>query len=125
MTKEEFRKILPLYLGTECITNKGLATFCACSIHGNEDQWILVVYPFMSFSESCKLVDFKLLLRPIDDMTEEEADEWEEFCEFKATLSPSWNDMAQGTLWAIGKGFDLFNLIGTEFAQDKTKTENK
>lgn len=73
-----------------------------------------------------KLDQMQLLLRPLSDMTEEEAREYFSVCSLKPGdyigSGPDWIPIsARSTHWLISKGFDLFGLIEAGLAIDKTK----
>ncbi len=64
---------------------------------------------------------FKPILRPLTDMTEEESLKWAEMKE------RFWNDKLMSVFntaelihWLLSKHFDIFNLINEELAIDKT-----
>ncbi len=66
----------------------------------------------------------KLLLRPLSDMTEEELFE---FKKIDIGKYPKAHDLircdAERVKYLLSKGFDLFNLIEANLAEDKTKLE--
>ena len=68
-----------------------------------------------------KVGDFKLILRPLSDMTEEEGEEWQ-----KIGFEPDsrgvdyWPMMARNIKFLTDKGFDLFGLIEANLAIKKS-----
>jgi hypothetical protein len=70
-----------------------------------------------------ELIDGKLPLRPLSDMTEDEMTKIEKFYGKYAGkgLEERLNTDAEITRYLLSKHFDLFNLIPERLALDKTK----
>lgn len=65
------------------------------------------------------LIDyFKLILRPLSSMTEEESLELEKYPMAYDTMQRWWS--SEQFVWLLSKGFDLFGLIEAGLAIDKT-----
>lgn len=63
---------------------------------------------------------FKLRLRPMDSMTEDEKTEWNQRKQRKGFM---FQVHAENTLWLIQNGFDVFRLLESNQAIDKTKVK--
>lgn len=66
----------------------------------------------------CKIGDIKLRLRPLSDMTDEEKREYNVRKQRKGYM---YKTHAENTMWLTGLGFDVFHLIESGLAVDKTK----
>ena len=121
---------LHLYLGCECITeDKKIGRLCDIgSDYANEMILLTVRYSDDSddwdvFNDDPKDVTrIKLLLRPLSDMTEEEKNEsgfgtTNKHDAHKFTITTHFETMR----YLLSKGFDLFSLIESGLAIDKTK----
>lgn len=64
----------------------------------------------------------KPILRPIDDIVDDSIeDKWlHDYC-FGKGIAPSFPEMAEITAYFLEHGFDLFGLIDSDLAIDKTK----
>lgn len=117
ITEKKLSDYLHLYLGCEAKSSEGTMTYKLSSIdvkgrcmfydgHGN-DMWLGN--------------DFKLILRPLSDMTEEEREiavgEIKRSGSGSVLQSQSWESMR----YLLSKHFDLFGLIDAGIAIDKTK----
>ena len=69
--------------------------------------------------EGCDF-DWKLILRPLSDMTEEEKNE---YLLIGTDSSTRFEHNARRTQYLLSKGFDLFGLIDAGLAIDKTKLD--
>lgn len=125
MKQEQFNRILPCYIGQECLADKNQFTLKGVTqtsegtlaYDGSEINHI----PQGWWIENC---DFKLLLRPLSDMKEEEADMFKELVPDVEEISfmDSVIYMAKIVNALRAASFDADNLIPAGFALDKTKT---
>lgn len=102
------------------------------TMNGNyecEIQFRLVDNPHHSEEEpeSANTDDVKLCLRPLSDMTEEEKNQFERMVEDAQDFNKpeAWTDnfvceIAEHTRYLLSKHFDLFGLIESGLAIDKT-----
>jgi len=111
---------LALYLGCECMAYTRAGTIDIVNARG----FCIVSDGVYSWSEPLK--NIKPILRPLSDMTEDEANNevWEtvpEYNDFKGLVchvSPAFR-------YLLSRHFDLFGWIEKGLAIDKTKIETK
>lgn len=118
MTPEQFYKILPMYIGHK---------FTAVTRNGHHMHEDFTAYDMYSFSTG-HLEQFKLFLRPISDMTEEEEAYYDSKKITLFSIEPFKDQVmteAHLTLYLSQRGIDLFGLIEEGYAIDKTKLENE
>lgn len=116
---------LHLYLGCEVMTPAGQGKLFQCSY---ELEMAGIVYGIMGpdFEEWVKHEDIKPILRPLSDMTEEEGidaeKEWNNGRRLGESISQALNIAnAFRIKHLLSKHFDLFGLIESGLAIDKTK----
>ena len=121
--KKDIKDYLHLYLGCEILTGTGNVTLIAVQkeVIPCTNFRIIVLNGNVVHEVSGR--DFKPLLRPLSDMTEDEDDKIDSLMP-----SPSYRDNINENYWNVkqflyllSKGFDLFNLIPEGLAIDKTK----
>jgi hypothetical protein len=151
MENKNIKDIIHLYIGCKCETDSGkIGTFSGFDICEKDRSMIMHTvryfdvddYDVLNDDEMCDRI--KLILRPLEDLTEEECgeywgliggsphlfdrkhfmewlivgstdDEWEQGMVFGAL------EAALTTNYLISKGFDVFDLIPAGLAIDKTK----
>lgn len=121
---KELKDYLHLYLGCECIgyyrTKDGNTgeevivelrkTLVSVSIDG------------FDLNGNLKVEEFKPILRPLSDMTEEEVEDYMGLvCVEAKPFNQFAINAAMYTKWLLSKHFDLFGLIDAGLATDKTK----
>lgn len=112
METRNLKEVLHLYLGCEVCVTHPAASFCRDIL----DADLLT----RLYSDELPLEYYKLILRPLSDMTEEEETEY-------TSLVDQWNfgfrrnmlGAATATKYLLSKHFDLFNLIPDGLAIDK------
>lgn len=148
MRQEEFQNILPMYIGQEMLVVKqdddltrwnvhkgdvGKLSFVnigAIVVHANDDSenWNLgLEFDGTYIADWFDTSDFKLLLRPISDMTEEEKKYYDSKMATVFSIEPFKDQVmteAHLTRYLTQRGIDVFGLIESGYAFDKTKPEN-
>lgn len=118
--KTELKDVLHLYLGCEGMIEKDYSQLLGIST--NED---LINVVTKSGDDWINTIHFKPLLRPLSDMTEEELLflKWHPGDELKHPVSQQNNRSLYMNefLYLLKQGFDLFGLIESSHAIDKTK----
>lgn len=122
MTREEFIKILPLYIGQSVLVNGN--TFLLYSVD-IEDE-IMLNNPENGGISNHRLDwgETKLILRPLSDITEAELLEWSRIgttvgeMHIESALQIHW---AKRINYYRSIGIDCDGLLGTQWAIDKTK----
>lgn len=115
MTTQDY---LHLYIGQECKTIYGdIGTlvwynFLETSVAVNVG---LMGYDYLFLDGS----QITLILRPLSDMTEDEEAKWIEIMVLRRRKSIQGTE-AERTAYLLSSGFDLFNLIESGLAIDKT-----
>lgn len=120
--EKKIKDYLHLYIGCEVQVTPfhdikyigkliGTDGYCQLSVVINGDH----------FSTERHISICKLLLRPLSDMTEEEK-EWQQNQSKKSSgFFPSYTEIAELTKYLLSREFDLFHLIESGLALDKTK----
>lgn len=120
--EKKLEDYLPFYLGCEVQLTKVDEQLTVCmdsQLFGKKvgDVTLMGLNLLMCYRD--KIIDFKLLLRPLSDMTDSELTEFNRLrISFEIGLSP------EGFRYLLSKHFDLFGLIEAGLAIDKTKTIN-
>lgn len=117
MTAKEFRSILPSYLGQQAlITNYNgesvRVNFCSSDLN---DYY------------TGRIAELKLMLRPVSDMTPEEKKYYDSKMATVFSVDPFKDQVmteSHLTIYLCARGIDLFGLIETGYAIDKTITEH-
>lgn len=118
--KRDIKEYLHLYIGQEIIHNGGI----------KEDAIELTPFILRQFYDFLRQIhDYKLLLRPLSDMTEQDM----RICELedrgytKSMLKENMELLLTPTmfLYLLKQGFDLFGLIDARLAIDKTTLKSQ
>lgn len=107
---KEIKDYLHLYLGCECKTPEGVMQLMAVYIDS--------LPIFYDSVEDTRFEDITPLLRPLSDITEEEIKKLRSFNHYSNhtnRLTP------EGVRYLLSKFFDLFGLIESGLAIDKSK----
>lgn len=120
-------KTLALYFGCECkvlVKYQGPAAWVSAKLIGIVDN-VITLLPRDIYGNdwieplSIESLDtIKLLLRPIDSMTQEEKHWWNAMKQRKGYM---YRVHAENSMWLIEKRFDVFGLIYKGEALDATK----
>ncbi len=115
---------LPYYIGQEVKGNEGTMTYTLSSVNV---KWVGCMFQD-KYGHVMWLHDgWKLVLRPLSDMTKEEREifGWQEDWIFEDKSDPNQPLKTTFLVWEfidlLKMGFDLFGLIPTGLAVDKTK----
>lgn len=131
---------LHLYIGCEILMNGG-NTYKLAGVEKAKGFW--VYYDNSERTHWMPTLDLKLILRPLSDMTEEEVNEcwnrldWsenittpanrrrllnDEFLDSDEGREAGWFSFCKILPYLLSKSFDLFGLIESGLAIDKTQT---
>lgn len=124
---KQLKDYLHLYLGCECMYLNGEAVISEISMDSRYELLCSVKLKGGKKHLQAAIEKVKPILRPLPDMTDEEKKEIDK--QYKAfTKSKTFNDTGV-VMWAakhtqilLSKHFDLFGLIESGLAIDKTKT---
>jgi hypothetical protein len=127
---KEIKDYLHLYLGCEAMYGDRKIVICGLNINSQHIQNIVGQETFL-------IKEIKPLLRPLNDMTEEEFNEFKKhsdsdfskMCMIDSMMKDgSYTRLCHSAFaqqYLLSKGFDLFGLIESELAIDSTKLKEK
>lgn len=123
MEREQFKQILPMYVGSECKYSKAICKLIAVHPFNTFNHCIIDVnvkdgkHP--DFQTNVNIDEIKLILRPLESMTEEEDTDYYELTETLNVPRLQERFTRNQFLWLIQKGFDIFGLIESGYAIKK------
>jgi hypothetical protein len=143
MADIQLKDVAQLYVGCDC-KHVGLLTdiFQMTAVQSDSDQVVIRNHKDRRRGQHTSVSNIKPILRPLSDMTEEEKHEFKELCNLEKedldclTYKPSPLDgnitlgtahltnilqWAQGVNYLLKQKFDLFGLIDSNQALEKTK----
>lgn len=118
---KNIKDYLHLYLGCECIVKEpGESAFKSVLEGIQRGKFLLKEYGHLLLWEAAEI---KPVLRPLSDMTEHESNMGDEIMNAFNENDPieAFQGMANMTMMLLKQGFDLFGLIESGLALDKTK----
>lgn len=115
----DIRTYLPLYLGCEVLATRDNPILKEQAIYKGDVRKLTA--PFL-FDAMYAASAFRLLLRPLSDMTVEEKDDLKNL-KYDIEQLAADRGAAEITLWHLSKQFDVYDLIEDGLALDKTKFE--
>jgi hypothetical protein len=135
MENKNIKDYLRFYLGCEVLTDNGIETLVGVGLLGSDAQRFRTIERFRSSTNDWSKEN-KIILRPLSDMSEDEAlevaenilslnglnlDDWSAKDIVSAYVEQWDRYTPEETKWLLSKGFDLFGLIESGLAIDKTK----
>lgn len=116
-TEIKTEDILHLYLGFECHVHNSRQLNRVIGIHTNGN---VQVSHAQAAQDKFEAEYVTLILRPLSDITEEEKEDVHKIRDENFT-SPTLETYGRVTQYLLRKGFDVFGLIESGKAKDKTK----